>query len=285
MKNCSPAPPLFSIIIVCLNSGQKLLDTLESVMRQSYQNYEIIVKDGMSSDGSLEQAQSRYRDNRIQICRKKDSGIYDAMNQATELARGEYYLFLNTGDNLYAENVLGKIARAIEEKTGGHRNFGKNKNAAVIYGNIYNKSLDSIIYSSPEINDFTCYRNIPCHQTCFYHRSLFDARGYKPEYNVRADYEHFLWCFYEKKAVMYYVPVVVAEYEGGGYSETKENKRLSARQHRQIVLQYMGKKKADMYRLIMVLTLAPLRSAIADNRRLSAVYNGIKAALYKRRRK
>ena len=77
------------------------------------------------------------------------------------------------------------------------------------------------------------------------------------------------------------MPVVVASYEGGGYSETKENKKRSARQHREIVVQYMGKKKADKYRAITLLTLAPLRSAIADNKYLSGIYNGLKTAIYK----
>ncbi len=55
----------------------------------------------------------------------------------------------------------------------------------------------------------------------------------------------------------------------------------SRQQHREIVLRYMGRKKADRYRLIMLLTLAPLRSAVADNRYLSGAYNGMKTALYK----
>ena len=78
-----------------------------------------------------------------------------------------------------------------------------------------------------------------------------------------------------------YVPVVVASYEGGGYSETKENRKRSNRQHREITVHYMGKKKADKYRMVMLVTLAPLRSMIADNKYLSSVYNGAKTAVYK----
>lgn len=265
----------YSIIVVCLNAGERLHDTIESILQQTYTNYEIIVKDGGSSDGSVEELQAAFQDDRIHIHIRKDNGIYDAMNQAVQLAQGEYYLFLNAGDSFYDETVLDKIT----EEIGRIKN--KDKKADVIYGNLYHKALDTIIYAAPEINDFTCYRNVPCHQTCFYHRSMFETRGYKPEYNVRADYEHFLWCFYEKKAKIWYVPVIVASYEGGGYSETKENKKRSARQHREIVVRYMGRKKADKYRWIMLLTLAPLRSAIADNKYLSGIYNGLKTAVYK----
>lgn len=265
----------YSIIVVCLNAGERLHDTIESILQQTYTNYEIIIKDGGSSDGSVEELQEAFHDERMHIHIRKDSGIYDAMNQAVQLAQGEYDLFLNAGDSFYDETVLDKITEEID------RIKNENKKADVIYGNLYHKALDTIIYAAPEINDFTCYRNVPCHQTCFYHRSMFETRGYKPEYNVRADYEHFLWCFYEKKAKIWYVPVIVASYEGGGYSETKENKKRSARQHREIVVRYMGRKRADKYRWIMLLTLAPLRSAIADNKYLSGIYNGLKTAIYK----
>ena len=264
----------YSVIVVCLNAGQRLYETVKSILGQTYRNFEVVIKDGGSTDGSVEALASAYQDSRIHVHRQKDNGIYDAMNQAVKLAAGTYFLFLNAGDSFYDEHVLERITDEI-----------KHKKADIIYGNLYHKALDTIIYAAPEINDFTCYRNVPCHQTCFYHRTLFDKRGYLPKYTVRADYEHFLWCYYKKKAAICYVPEVIASYEGGGYSETKENRKRSARQHREIVVHYMGKKKADFYRLVMLLTLAPLRSAIAGNAYLSGVYNGIKTAIYKDRSK
>lgn len=273
-KKSGEVRPLFSVIVVCLNAGERLKATIESVLSQSYENYEIVIKDGGSTDGSVEELTRAVIDKRIQVYQKKDSGIYDAMNQAAELARGDYFIFMNTGDSFYDAQVLDKISNVISEG-------GKDKRPDILYGNLYHKALSTVIYAAPEINDFTCYRNVPCHQTCFYSRRLFAERAYKPEYNVRADYEHFLWCFYEKKAEICYVPVIVAAYEGGGYSETKENKRRSAKQHREIVIKYMGKKKADRYRLIMWLSFAPLRSAIAGNKYLSVFYNGLKTFFYK----
>ena len=264
----------YSVIVVCLNAGQRLCDTVKSILGQTYRNFEVVIKDGGSTDGSVEALASAYQDSRLHVHRQKDNGIYDAMNQAVKLAAGTYFLFLNAGDSFYDEHVLERITDEI-----------KHKKADIIYGNLYHKALDTIIYAAPEINDFTCYRNVPCHQTCFYHRTLFDKRGYLPKYTVRADYEHFLWCYYKRKAAIRYVPEVISSYEVGGYSETKENRKRSARQHREIVVHYMGKKKADFYRLVMLLTLAPLRSAIAGNAYLSGVYNGIKTAIYKDRSK
>lgn len=105
---------LYSIIVVCLNSGQRLCDTIESILNQTYGNYEVIVKDGGSSDGSVEKLMKVCDDNRIRVHIRQDKGIYDAMNQAAGLARGEYYLFLNTGDSFYDETVLDKITREIK---------------------------------------------------------------------------------------------------------------------------------------------------------------------------
>lgn len=268
----------YSILVVCLNAGQRLLDTIDSIINQTYQNYEIIIKDGQSTDGSVEQVKSRYAEQmgRIRIISQRDSGIYDAMNQACTYAKGDYYLFLNTGDSFADEYVLEKITVGIIGKQALLGTYPD-----IVYGNMYHKALDSVIYAAPEINDFTCYRNVPCHQTCFYHKHMFAERGYEQKYNVRADYEHFLWCFYEKKARICYLPVMTAAYEGGGYSETKEHRKQSAQQHKEITQRYMGKSKVLKYRLIMLLTLAPLRSAIAENKYLSGIYNGLKTMIYR----
>lgn len=265
----------YSIIVVCLNAGDRLAKTVESILAQKYENYEIVIKDGGSKDGSVQKIKDKYENEdmykHIKIYEQKDSSIYDAMNQAVRLANGDYCIFLNAGDDFYDETVLGKIADGIRNES----------YPDIVYGNLYHKALDTVIYSSPEINDFACYRNVPCHQTCFYKRNMFDERGYNPEYNVRADYEHFLWCYFAKKARIVYIPEIVSSYEGGGYSETKENLKLSARQHREIVVKYMGKRKADKYRMIMLLTLAPLRSFMANNKHMSGIYNSFKTLIYK----
>lgn len=264
----------FSIIIVCLNAGERLRETVESVLAQSYEDYEIVIKDGGSTDGSVEEISQIVQDSRLYIYQKKDNGIYDAMNQAVELAGGDYFIFMNAGDSFYDDMVLNKISSVI---------LKKEKAPDIIYGNLYHKGLSTVIYAAPEINDFVCYRNVPCHQTCFYSRGMFLERAYYPMYNVRADYEHFLWCFYEKKASICYTSVIVAAYEGGGYSETKENRKRSARQHREIAVMYMGKIKVWKYRWIMLLSLAPLRTAIANNKYLSVRYNQLKTLFYKKK--
>ena len=77
------------------------------------------------------------------------------------------------------------------------------------------------------------------------------------------------------------MPVIVASYEGGGFSETKENRKRSAAEHKEITVKYLGKAKVFKYRMIMWLTLAPLRTMIAENPALSGIYNGVKNGIYK----
>ena len=74
---------------------------------------------------------------------------------------------------------------------------------------------------------------------------------------------------------------VVASYEGGGFSETKENRKYSDKEHKEITKMYLKKSSCIKYRLILWLTLAPLRSKIAESPRLSAGYNKIKSLLYR----
>lgn len=275
----------FSIVVVCLNPGKKLLPTIESVLKQQYGNYEILVKDGGSVDNSLE---SLPADSRIRLVTAPDSGIYDAMNQALPYLTGQYVLFLNCGDILHDSQVLEQMARQIERKKAADLNReGRcyKEKMRIFYGNQYNALQRCMVYSAPEVNDFTCYRNVPCHQVCFYDYRLFLERGYDTKYRVRADYEHFLYCIYERKAQAVYVEVLVADYEGGGFSETKENRRISAREHGEITKHYLGREKVLRYKTMMLLTLAPLRTRLAENEKYAGAYNKLKTAVYKMRRK
>ena len=272
----------FSIVVVCLNPGRKLADTVNSILAQQYGNYEIIIKDGGSTDGSLE---SLPADSRIHLFSEKDSGIYDAMNQALPKMSGQYVLFLNCGDYFYDDKVLSEMAKAISNKKEKDGQRAYKEKLRIFYGNQYNELTKSVVYSAPEVNDFTCYRNVPCHQVCFYDTRLFEERGYDTKYKVRADYEHFLYCIYDRKAEAVYTELLVARYEGGGFSETTENRRRSAAEHGEITRHYLGHEKVLRYKAVMLLTLAPLRTKLAENEKYAEQYNKVKTAVYKCLRK
>lgn len=263
----------FSIIVVCRNAGEKLNKTIGSIRRQTTDDYEIVVQDGFSTDGSVERlAVENTRDN-LKIYREKDTGIYDAMNMAVAHASGRYLFFLNCGDYFQDETVLERVKEEIVRTGGG-------KGPKIFYGNIFERATGALVMSNPKIDEFACYRNVPCHQACFYDRRLLKKRGFRTCYQVRADYEHFLWCYYKAHAKMYYMPVTVASYEGNGFSETRENKRRSLVEHAHIVEKYMSRKQIIKYRLILLATFSPLRTYLAQNPATAEFYQRIKRRLY-----
>lgn len=280
----------FSIIVVCLNAGEKLHETVESIRRQTEQDYEIIIKDGMSTDKLTTEYLTRMEqdsvsDSRIRVYRsEKDSGIYDAMNQAVKYIQGNYVFFLNCGDFFYDEQVLSRVREQIEKRGGtGRENLRCDREYMphIFYGNICERTTGAMVQSNPVIDDFACYRNLPCHQACFYEAVLMRERTFDTRYRVRADYEHFLWCYYKGGAKPVYMPVTVALYEGGGFSETGENKRRSKQEHKEIISKYMPALKAFRYRMIMMLTLAPLRTWIAGNPATAGIYQTVKKKIYR----
>lgn len=277
----------FSIVVVSLNPGDKLFSTLQSILDQDYGNFEIIIKDGGSTDGSVQRlfGEGTERkipaDSRIRFFQEPDSGIYDGMNQAVQKVQGRYVLFLNCGDRFFDRSVLSDAASFMEKQESTEVGRGR---SYIFYGDQFNQQQNSLVHSAPVMNDFTCYRNVPCHQVCFYDAQLFAQRGYDTDYRVRADYEHFLYCIYDKKARAVYMPVTVAFYEGGGFSETKENRKRSALEHKVITRYYQGWGKSARFAFLMLVSLAPLRTWIAENPALAGVYNKVKSAVYGRRK-
>lgn len=268
----------FSIVVVCLNAGDKLKRTVESILGQTCGDYEIIVKDGLSSDGCLD---GLPMDRRIRVFREKDKGIYDGMNQAVERAEGEYIYFLNCGDLFYDPGVLRRVEEWIEKESGAQTE--ENSGRYIFYGDIRERLTGERVASNPSMDAFGCYRNVPCHQACFYGKCLMKEKQFDIGYRVRADYEHFLWCFFRGRAETVYMPFLIADYEGGGFSETRENRRVSAAEHKEITGKYMSVGQVLKYRAVMLLTLSRLRTWLAGNKATAHMYQKLKRSLYRRR--
>ncbi|MEQ8714147.1 MAG: glycosyltransferase family 2 protein [Cyclobacteriaceae bacterium] len=98
-----------SIITVCYNAENIILPTLKSVLKQGFDQYEHIIVDGDSNDRTKEIISSYASHPKITVISEKDTGVYDAMNKGLVLAKGEYVLFLNAGDELAHENTLNQI--------------------------------------------------------------------------------------------------------------------------------------------------------------------------------
>jgi len=116
--------PKATIITVCYNSERTIADTINSVLSQSFEDFEIIIIDGKSTDSTLE-ILSHFDDERISILSENDDGIYDAMNKGLTLANGDIIGILNSDDMFANEKVLSTVI-----------NKFKTSNADLVYAGI-----------------------------------------------------------------------------------------------------------------------------------------------------
>ena len=285
--------PFFTIITVTYNSGDRLLETIASIKEQTFTDYRILVKDGMSTDGSIEKLRSKYRVGSVEnpegsdlmLMESCDSGIYHAMNIAiTQLESqgvpkvGEvpsYVFFLNCGDTFKDKNVLMKVHDAIDARL----SLKGTTLPAIFYGDIFEITTGQRVASNPRIDDHACYRNVPSHQACFYDERLMYRNRFNLKYKVRADYEQFLRCYYNDKAETVYMPLIVANYEGGGFSD--KNKKISEKERAEIIKMYLPASKVFKYDVLRAVTLSHLRTFLASNKATAGAYNGVKNAVYR----
>lgn len=268
--------PCYSIIVVCRNAGDKLIQTIRSILSQTEQDYEIIVKDANSDDGSIE---SLPTDERIRIIRERDHGIYDGMNAAVRETRGEILYFLNCGDVLHDNQVL----ETVHERILASRETLQGA-PGLYYGDVMELTSGQHVMANPVMNHFAMFRYLPCHQACLYDRAAFETRGFHTEYKVRADYEHFLWCVIRGGIQPVYLDTIIADYEGGGFSETPQGRALSKAEHKTITEEYFTRSELLRFRSYLILTLQPLRERIAQNPATAAMYDAVKNAVYRLKR-
>jgi glycosyltransferase involved in cell wall biosynthesis len=210
-----------SIITVNLNNCCGLKRTVDSVLRQTVQPFEFIVVDGSSTDGSAEYLASVVGVS--DFVSEKDSGIYDAMNKGIRRAKGDYVLFLNSGDTLSSREVLSVLSDLSMESD-------------VIHG------LSRLVFPGGGSHIFGAKRLMPgmslfhamifTHQVALFRRTLFDRFGlYDTSFRIVADYDFILKLFLAGM-VFRHIDILVSDYPIGGISNLNEMLRL--REHRAV---------------------------------------------------
>ncbi len=199
---------LVSIVTACYNSEKTIAKTMDSLLAQTYQNFEYIIIDGASSDGTLaviEQYRAAFGA-RLTVISEKDKGIYDAMNKGIAMAKGTLVGMINS-DDWYEADALAQVVQAYEGQT-----------HCVLYGMLrqWNKGkLYSVHYHSHE---FIHDRMIP-HPTCFVTNETYQTLGmYSLEYRSAADYDFMLTL--TANPTVSFVPIfaVLANFDMGGIS-------------------------------------------------------------------
>lgn len=170
----------FSIITVCFNAEKVIRPTMESVLKQDYENFEYIIVDGASTDGTVAVIQEHARkDARIQWRSEPDSGVFNAMNKGIQRAQGDFLLFLNAGDEFHSADILQRAAEIAE-------------GADVIIGDVAFKrenGLSKHVYPVGEelLNNLKKGESV-CHQVVFAAKDTL-TEGFDERYTTCADYD------------------------------------------------------------------------------------------------
>ena len=168
--------PIFSIIIPTFNAAKTLSNALESLLNQKYKNFEVIIKDGLSTDDTLLIAEEYSKKLWIRIISEADKGIYDAMNKSVSIAKGNWLYFLGSDDCLIDSSVLSNVAEQF------------NDDCDIIYGNtiwVPENYIDKGEKSLSQLLQFGIN-----HQRVFYRKSLFERYGlYNIDYKIAADFD------------------------------------------------------------------------------------------------
>lgn len=209
--------PLLSIITVNLNNNEGLIKTLNSIMQQSFVDYEHIIIDADSSDGSKSTILKYEKETSQPVywVSEPDKGIYDGMNKGIKQARGEYLYFLNSGDQLEAD-----VLRSVT--------FDGTK---YICGNVkfvgLKESFEIVPPDEPDIL-FFLQTTLP-HQGCFIHHSLFTQRNYDTHYKIISDWIHIMHSIVFAGCSYKHIPLLVVEYDGNGISTTQPEEVIRER--------------------------------------------------------
>lgn len=213
-----------SIITINRNNLSGLEKTMQSVLAQTYTDFEYIVVDGASTDGSKELIE------RLAISEKrltkwiseKDTGIFHAMNKGIKLASGEYLLFLNSGDFLYAADVLSDVFSTNTYS----EDFICARCAISNLGNV------EFITSPPKVFTFQhFFETTLAHQSTFIKRSLFDTYGlYREDLKLKGDWEFFVRTIILNACSTTNVDVILTDFNKEGVSSSKENRALQKKE-------------------------------------------------------
>ena len=217
--------PRFSVIIAVRNGAKALQRALDSVFEQTYEDVEVIVMDGASTDGT----QTILEHNRARIAywrSEPDGGIYQAWNKALDHVTGDWICFLGADDRYHGPEVLAGIAAALAGDEAGHR---------VAYGNLDKVHADGSIYHAKGApwtpgrrRRFRRGEMIP-HPATFHHRSLFELHGrFDERFRIAGDFEFLLRELLDHDPL--FVPVLVVDMSAGGLSDRPSNRYRVARE-------------------------------------------------------
>ena len=204
----------YSIITVNYNNKEGLRKTIESVIHQTFRDFEFIIIDGGSTDGSVDVLKEY--DSQIDFwISEPDGGIYQGMNKGIKKATGEYLNFMNSGDCFYSTDILEKVS-------------SYHFNADFIVGKDYHYNNENhqghASIQPPRTTMIHFFVATLDHQSSFIKRELFSNSPYDETHRLVSD-----WIFFTEKIVkegkqVQFIPNIICRREEGGLSEQQREK-------------------------------------------------------------
>lgn len=225
------ANPRFTIITVTYNAAKVIEKTIQSIVAQTYKNYEYIIIDGASKDSTLAII-DKYRDNVNTVISEPDKGLYDAMNKGIAAASGDYLCFLNAGDIFHGKDALQQITDSITSDTLPDILYGE---TAIV--NEKGEFLHMRRLNTPEKLTWKSFKQgmLVCHQAFFAKRTL--AEPFDLTYRYSADFD---WCIrvMKKASTLHNTHITVIDYLDEGL--TTQNHKASLKERFRIMAKHYG---------------------------------------------
>lgn len=226
-----------NIITINRNNAEGLEKTVQSVATQTCKDFEYIIVDGASTDGSVEVIK-RYEsqlEGRLKWVSEPDTGIYNAMNKGIRMAEGEYIQILNSADYLAASDVMEKMIDALL----------KAGNPSILYGNMIKcfpdgRRMVDKCFAGQEITMLGMFTGTLNHDPAYLRRDLFEKYGYYDEsLKIVSDWKWYLQAIILGGEKPQYADIDVTLFDMTGISET--NKELDKAERKQVLEQLFPK--------------------------------------------
>lgn len=211
--------PFYSIITINYNNRKGLSDTICSVLSQDYKDFEYIIIDGGSQDGSKDEI-NKVKKDLSYYCSEPDGGIYPAMNKGIDKAKGEYILFLNSGDTLHNKNVLQEMHNQMNDHLDIVSGY-----AVLPNGNSLNHHEKNVL--------MMLMHSTFSHQATFIKRKLFDKYRYDENERIISDWKAWLQWIIIDNCSWKYVSTIVCDYNAEGISSSSKNWSAIVRSRRE----------------------------------------------------
>lgn len=207
---------LFSIITINYNNREGLRKTIESVVNQTYQDFEYIIIDGGSTDGSVEVIKE-YADRIDYWVSEKDKGIYDAMNKGIDRANGAYCQFLNSGDSYHSHDVAEQIVPHLD-------------GTDIVVGQLFLSNTLSTSEIIPSVSMLRLYERSLPHPSAYISTQLLKKHHYDTDLRIVSDWKFYIQSLVFDNASYKFIEMTVSDFDTNGISSQNTALVMSERE-------------------------------------------------------